>query len=159
MALIYKRPPFYKVQKDWENNDTLFECYKLQSNNPPNKSHVKIHKDNGKYGIKLTVNKTVPEFNKGAEKCNLTWVDSFMEFKNVLQGQHRTAWKQTHHKHVPEPGNETISVPAVQDCNSGENFHKALQLFLQQQTLNKKCLEIGSVSTFNPAETTSSRSP
>jgi hypothetical protein len=86
--------PLYKVVKAWDGNDpNLSECYKLQSNNSCNKSHIKIHKDNGKYGIEFTVNKTVPEFNKGAEKCDLTWSDSLVEFKNVLQGQHRTEWE------------------------------------------------------------------
>ena len=41
------------------------------------------------------------------EKCELTWVDSFTEFENVLQGQHRTAWKQTLNEHFPEPVDTT----------------------------------------------------
>ena len=49
MVSIYKHPPFYKVTKPWDHNDTLSEVYKLQSNNPQNKSWVEIHKDNGKY--------------------------------------------------------------------------------------------------------------
>ena len=137
MVSIYERPPFYKVQKPWDDNNTLFKVYKLQSNDPQNKSHVKIHKDNGKYLIEITVSKTIPEFNNRAEKCDLTWVDSFTEFKNVLQGQHRTAWKKTLREHFSEPLNATILVPIAQDCNSGENFHCALQLFLQQ-ILNKQ---------------------
>ncbi len=69
MALIYKKVPLYKVVKTWEDNDTnLSEVYKLQSNNTRNKSWVEIHKDNGKYGIEFTIDKTIPEFNKGAEK-------------------------------------------------------------------------------------------
>ncbi len=72
MALIYEKVLLYKVVKTWEDNDSnLSEVYKLQSNNTCNKSQVKIHKDNGKYGIKFTINKTIPEFNKGAKKCNL----------------------------------------------------------------------------------------
>ena len=47
----------------------------------PEQSHVAIHKDNSKYLIEFTVDKTIPKFNKGAEKCNLTWVDSFTELK------------------------------------------------------------------------------
>ena len=38
------------------------------------KTKVEIHKDNRKYGIEFTINKTIPEFNKGAEKCDLNWV-------------------------------------------------------------------------------------
>ncbi len=72
MALIYEKVPLYKVMKTWDDNDpNLSEVYKLQSNNPHNKSQVEIHKDNFNYGIKFTINKTIPEFNKGAEKYNL----------------------------------------------------------------------------------------
>jgi hypothetical protein len=81
--------------------------------------------------IEITVDKMIPEFNKGAEKYDHTWVDSFSEFENALQGQHRIAWKQVLHEHFPEPINATIPVPIAHDCNSGENFHQALQHFLQ----------------------------
>jgi hypothetical protein len=82
MASIFEKVPLYKVVKAWaDNNPNPFEVYKLQSNDPGNKSHIEIHKDNGNYGIKFTINKTIPEFNKGAEKCNLNWSDSFVEFK------------------------------------------------------------------------------
>jgi hypothetical protein len=137
MASIYERPPFYKGEKKWDDNDTLSEVYKLRSKNPKNKNLVENHKDNGGYSIKFTVNKTIPKFNQGAEKCELTWVDSFKEFKNVLQGQHRTAWKQTLHKNFPEPVDATRPVPSKQDRNSEENFRRAISLFLQR-TLNEK---------------------
>ncbi len=101
MASIYERVPFYKVMKAWDNNNpNLSEVYKLQSNNLQNKSCVEIHKDKGKYGIEFTIDKTIPEFNKGAEKCDLNWSDSFVEFKNVLRGQHKMAWKQVLHKRL-----------------------------------------------------------
>ncbi len=67
MASIYEKVLLYKVVKTWEDNDpNLSEVYKLQSNNTHNKSRVEIHKDNGKYGIEFTIDKTIPEFNKGA---------------------------------------------------------------------------------------------
>ena len=138
MASIYKHPPFYKGEKKWDDNDTLSEVYKLQSNTPQNKSCIETHKDNGGYSIKFTVNITIPEFNKGAEKCELTWVDSFTEFENVLQGQHRTAWKQMLDEHFPEPVDATRPVPSAQDCNSGENFPQAIKLFLQRMLSKKK---------------------
>ncbi len=127
------------VIKAWDNNNpNLSEVYKLQRNNLQNKSHVEIHKDNWKYGIEFTVNKTIPKFNKGAEKCDLNWSDSFVEFKNVLQGHHKTAWKhQVLHEHFPEPVNAMVLVPATQDCSLDESFHQGIQLFIQK-TLNKK---------------------
>jgi hypothetical protein len=129
---IYEKVPLYKVVKAWDNTDpNLSEVYKLQSNDSRNKSCIKIHKDNGKYGIKFTINKTIPELNKGAEKCDLNWSDSFVELKNVLQGHHKTAWKQVLHERFPEPVNAMVPVPATQDCSPEENFHQAIQLFIQ----------------------------
>ncbi len=61
MALIYERLPLYKVIKAWgDNNPNLSEVYKLQSNDLRNKSCIEIHKDNGKYGIECTIDKTIP---------------------------------------------------------------------------------------------------
>jgi hypothetical protein len=60
-----------------------------------------------------------------------------VEFKNVLQGHHKTAWKQVFHEHFPEPVNSTVPGMAMQDCSSEESFHQAIQLFIQQ-TLNEK---------------------
>ncbi len=131
MASIYERVPVYKVVKAWDNsNPNLSECYKLQSNNPQNKSCFEIHEDNGKYGIEFTIDKTIPEFDKGAEKCDLNWSDSFLEFKNVLQGHHRMARKQVLYEHFPEPIDATVPVPVTQDCSLEENFHQAIQLFI-----------------------------
>jgi hypothetical protein len=93
--------------------------------------------ENGKYGIEFTIDKMIPEFNKGAEKCDLDWSDSFVEFQNVLQGHHKTAWKQVFHEHFPEPVDAMVLVPATHDRSSEENFHRAIQLLIQQ-TLNKK---------------------
>jgi hypothetical protein len=111
--------------RERRNGMTTTPCQKstkLRSNNPRNKNLVEIHKDNGGYSIKFTVDKTIPKFNQGAEKCKLTWVDSFTEFENVLQGQHKTAWKQTLHEHFPEPVDATRLVPSDKDCNSNETF-------------------------------------
>jgi hypothetical protein len=98
MASISEKVPLYKVVKAWDdNNPNLSEVYKPQSSDSCNKSCTEIHKDNGKYGIKFTINKTIPEFNRGAEKCDLNWSDSSVEFENILQGHHKTAWKQVLH--------------------------------------------------------------
>jgi hypothetical protein len=79
----------------------------------------------------------IPEFNKEAEKCDLNWSDSFVAFKNVLQGHRKTAWKQVLHKHFPEPVDVMVPGPATQDHSLEESFHRPIQLFIQQ-ILNKK---------------------
>jgi hypothetical protein len=125
MASIYEKVLLYKVVKAWDNNDpNLSEVYKLKSNDPQNKSCIEIYKDNEKYGIEFTIDKIIPKFNKGAEKCDLNWSDSFVEFENVLQGHHKIAWKQVLHEHFPEPVDATVPGPATQDCTSlEESFH------------------------------------
>jgi hypothetical protein len=124
MASIYEKVLLFKVVKAWDDkNPNLSEVYKLQSNNPQNKSCNEIHKDNGKYVIKFTIDKTIPKFSKGAEKCDLNCSDSFVAFENVLQGHHKTAWKQVFHDHFPEPVDATVPGPAVQDCSLEESFH------------------------------------
>jgi hypothetical protein len=124
MASIFEKVPLYKVVKAWDdNNPNLSEVYKLQSNDLRNKSCIEIHKDNGKCGIEFTINKTIPEFNKGAEKCDLNRSDSFVEFENALQGHHKTAWKQVLHDYFPEPVDGTVPVPARQDRSWEENFY------------------------------------
>ncbi len=55
----------------------------------------------------------------------------------MLQGHHKTAWKQVLHEHFPEPVDATVPVLATQDHSLEENFHRAIQLFIQQM-LNKK---------------------
>jgi hypothetical protein len=87
MASTYEKVLLYKVVKTWEdNNPNLSKVYKLQSNNTCNKSQVEIYKDNGKYGIEFTIDKTIPEFNKGAEKCDLNnWFDPFTRL--TIDGQ------------------------------------------------------------------------
>jgi hypothetical protein len=85
IASIYERVPLYKVVKAWDDDDpNLSEVYKVQSNNPRNKSCVEIDKDDGKYGNEFTIDKMIPKFNTGAEKCDLNWSYSFVEFENVL---------------------------------------------------------------------------
>jgi hypothetical protein len=87
MASTYKKVPLYKVVKTWEDNDpNLSKVFKLQSNNTCNKSRVEIHKDNGNYCIEFTIDKTIPEFNKGAKKCNLNnWSNPFARL--TINGQ------------------------------------------------------------------------
>jgi hypothetical protein len=93
MALIYEKPPHFVLEKTWDKKTLLPKTYKLQSNDPCSKVKFKVHQDSGKFGIKFTVDKTIPEFEIGAETINLDWAHSFVEFENVLQGQYKTAWK------------------------------------------------------------------
>jgi hypothetical protein len=66
MASIYEKPPHFVLEKTWNKKTQLSETYKLQSNNSCSKIKAKVHQDSGKLGIKFTVNKTIPDFKKGA---------------------------------------------------------------------------------------------
>jgi hypothetical protein len=115
MASIYERVPLYKVIKAWDNNNpNLSEIYKLQSNNPQNKSCIEIQKDNGKYGIEFTIDKTIPII-KG--------------LKNVTSPGQPSLWSL---KCAPGPsknGLETDASPAIsraRRCNGASSAYKRL---------------------------------
>ena len=114
MASIYEKPPHILQAKLWDEKTSLSETYKLQSNDTCNKVKAKVHQDSGQLGIEFTVNKTIPDFNKGAKKIHLNWTHSFLQFENVLLRQFKTAWKQILHEFYPELVDAAI-VPAKQD--------------------------------------------
>jgi len=75
----------------------------LTSPNPRNKNKAEIHKDSGLFGIKFTVDETIPDFNKGADKVELDYATAFVKFENVLEGALNSAWKYVLREHFPEP--------------------------------------------------------
>ncbi len=86
MASIYEKPPLFKLQKTWNEKTILPEVYKLTSPNPRNKNKAEIHKVSRLYGIKFTVDKMIPDFNKWADKVELDYATAFVEFENMLEG-------------------------------------------------------------------------
>ena len=137
MASIYERAPLFENRKTWSEKTPLGDVYKLQSNNPHNKFKAEIHKDSGNLGIEFTLDKTIDDFIHGAEKVDLDYQGSFLEFENVLHGRYLTDWKQVLHEHFPEPVDPLIEVPSEQDRSSAINFKRAIDLFLIK-TLNEK---------------------
>jgi hypothetical protein len=140
MAGIYEKPPLlFQLQKTWNEKTILPEVYKLTSPKPNNKNKVEIHKDSGLYGIEFTVDKTIPDFNKGADKVELGYASSFIEFENVLEGALNSAWKYVLKEHFPEPiDDSTGDLSPESNRNSKESFGKAIELFLQRSTHEKK---------------------
>ncbi len=111
------------------------------------KLETEIHIDSSRLGVEFTVDKTIPDFNKGAEKIHLNWTKSFKKFENVLEGQHKTAWKQVMHNHFPKPADAAM-VPPKQDCLLEENFHHRIKLFLKKLS-TKRSPGIASTSTWH----------
>jgi hypothetical protein len=139
MASIYEKPPLFKLQKTWSEKTILPEVYKLTSPDSCNKNKFGIHKDSGLYGVKFTVDKTIPDFNKAAIKVDLDYARVFVEFKNVLKGTLNLAWKYVLKEHFPEPiGNSAGDLSPESNQNSLENFQRAIELFLQRITHEKK---------------------
>ena len=139
MASIYEKPPLFKLQKTWSEKTILPEVYKLTSPDSCNKNKVKIHKDSGLYGVEFTVDKTIPNFNKAAKKVNLDYACAFIKFKNVLEGMLDLAWKYVFKERFPEPvGNSAGNLSPESNQNSMENFQRAIELFLQRSTHEKK---------------------
>jgi hypothetical protein len=139
MASIYEKPPLFKSQKTWNEKTILPEVYKLTSPNPNNKNKVEIHKDSGLYGVEFTVDKTIPDFNKGADKVELDYASAFIEFENVLEGTLNLAWKYVLKEHFPEPiDDSTGDLSPESNRNSKESFERAIELLLQHSTHEKK---------------------
>jgi hypothetical protein len=139
MASVDEKPPLFKSQKTWNEKTILPEVYKLTSPNPNNKNKVEIHKDSGLYGIEFTVDKTMARFNKGAAKVELGYASSFIEFENVLEGALNSAWKYVLKEHFPEPiDDSTCDLLPESNRNSKESFERAIELFLQRSTHEKK---------------------
>ena len=140
MASIYEKPPLFQLKKTWNEKTILPEVYKLTSPNPRNKNKAEIHKDSGLFGIEFTVDKTIPDFNKGADKVELDYATAFVEFENVLEGALNSAWKYVLREHFPEPMDDPTGVlsPESNNRNSKESFQKAIELFLQRSVHEKK---------------------
>ena len=115
------------------------KVYKLTSPNPYNKNKVEIHKDSGLYGIEFTVDKSISDFNKGADKVELDYASTFIEFENVLEGALNSAWKYVLKEHFPEPIDDSMGTLLPEsNRNSKESFQSAIELFLQRSTHEKK---------------------
>jgi len=139
MASIYEKPSLFKLQKTWNEKTILPEVYQLMSPNPRNKNKAEIHKDSGLYGIEFTVDKTIPDFKKGADKVELDYANAFIEFENVLEGALNSAWKYVLKEHFPESIDDSTGVLLPEsNRNSKESFQSAIELFLQHSTHEKK---------------------
>ncbi len=107
----------------------------MQSNDPRNKYKAEIPKDSGGLGIKFTLDRTITDFNRGAERVNLNYVQSFAEFGNMLQGRLLSDWKQVLDNNFPEPADPESALPE-QDRSTADAFKRAIELFLKH-TLNE----------------------
>ena len=50
---------------------------------------AEVHIDSGQLSVEFNINKTIPNFNKGAEKIHLNWAHSFEKFPNMLESQYK----------------------------------------------------------------------
>jgi hypothetical protein len=138
MASIYEKPPLFLLEKSFDKKNLPKEAYKMQNKDPRfDKLKAEVHIDSGRLGVEFTIDKTIPDFNKGAKKIHLDWTTSFEEFENVLEGQYKTAWKQVMHDHFPEPVDAAM-VPTEHDCSLEENFCRASKLFLKKALHEEK---------------------
>jgi hypothetical protein len=120
MASISEKKPFFKSTCKWDANTKINEVYKLQSNDSRNKYKAEIPKDSGGLGIKLTLNRTITDFIRGAERVNLDYVQSFAEFGNVLQGHLLSDWKQVLEDNFPQTSQSGESVTRAQSLHGGQ---------------------------------------
>jgi hypothetical protein len=139
MAGIYEKPPLFMQQKTWNEKSNLPKVYKLTTPNPRSKNKVEIHKDSGLYRIEFTVDKRIPDFNKGADKVELDYASAFIDFENALEGALNSAWKYVLKEHFPEPIDDWTGILLSEsNQNSKESFQKVNELFLQRSEHEKK---------------------
>jgi hypothetical protein len=89
MTLIYEKPSHFVLGKTWDKKTLLPKTYRLQSNDPCNKIKPKVHQDSGKFGIKFTVNKTIPKFEMGAKKLTSTRLTPLWSSRMYFRGSTR----------------------------------------------------------------------
>jgi len=77
---------------------------------------------------------------KGQKRSSCTTLLCFVEFENVLEGALNSAWKYVLKEHFPEPIDNSTGVllPESNNRNSKESFQRAIELFLQRSTHEKK---------------------
>ena len=77
---------------------------------------------------------------KGQKRSSCTTLLRFVEFENVLEGALNSAWKYVLKEHFPEPIDDSTGVlsPESNNRNSKESFQRAIELFLQRSTHEKK---------------------
>ncbi len=128
MASIYKKLPLALLEKSFDKKNLPKEVYKMQKKDQRfNKLKAEVHFDSGWLGVEFTADKTIPDFNKGAENIHLNWTKPFNKFENVLKGQYKMAWKQVMHDHFLEPV-DAVMVPNEHDRSLEENFHRVIEL-------------------------------
>jgi hypothetical protein len=108
----------------------------LQSNDLRNKYKAEIPKDSGSLGIEITLDRTITDFIRGAERVNLDYVQSFPEFGNVLQGRLLSNWKQVLEDNFPEPADPETALPE-HNRSTADSFRCAIELFIKH-TLNEQ---------------------
>jgi hypothetical protein len=133
MASFYEKPSHFVLEKTWDEKTRLPKTYKLQSSYSRNKIKAKVQQDSGNLGVVLLLTERSLSLKKGPRD----YAHSFVEFKNVLQGQYKTAWKQVIHEHFPEPTNPE-NVPVEHDRLSKANFRHAVELFITKVLHEKK---------------------
>jgi hypothetical protein len=136
MASIFKKKPFFKLTRKWDTKTKFNKVYKLQSNDLRNKYKAKIPKDSGSLGIEFTLDQTITDFIRGAERVNLDYVQSFAKFGNVLQGRLLSNWKQVLEDNFPEPADPEKASPE-HDRSTADSFKCAIELFIRH-TLNEQ---------------------
>jgi hypothetical protein len=75
MTSIYKKPPLALFEKSFDKKNLPKETYKMKNKDPRfNKLKAEIHIGSGRLGVEFTVDKTIPNFNKGGKKNHLNCV-------------------------------------------------------------------------------------
>ncbi len=84
----------------------------------------------------FTLDQTITDFIRGAERVNLDYVQSFAKFSNVLQGRLLSNWKQVLEDNFPKPADPETALPE-HNRSTADSFKRAIELFLKH-TFNEQ---------------------
>jgi hypothetical protein len=137
VASNYKKELIFLLERTWDDNNKLPEKYKFQETNTQNKA--KVHIDSGTLGMEFFLEQTLPEFNQAGTRLDWSWLESFLEFENVLGNGYCTNWPEVLSKHFPEPfENKPKATCESKNCDKEEHFYHAISLFICEILGDKK---------------------
>jgi hypothetical protein len=128
MASIYEPEPIFSHKRPWDDCTKLPEKFKYSGTS----GKTEVHIDSGSLGVEFFYKNTLPDFIQAATKLDWSWNKTFSEFKNVLAGSYKTAWREGVKDHFSRPpsteaGEGNISTFEMRD---EAGFHKAVALFV-----------------------------
>jgi hypothetical protein len=120
MASIFERELIFSQERLWDDTTKLQEKFKFSGR----AGKAEVHVDSGSLGMEFFYEKTLPDLIQAATKLDWDWYETFSQFKNVVEGSYKTAWRKVVRNHFSD---ESIS---IETQNNKAGFYKAMHIFV-----------------------------